>query len=116
VLIDPYGSMMIAYSIEEPPLIKGCLWGIGRMGRSVSEAVDAFKEKILSVFEIDNAEISGLASWAMGEVGYLPAIPFLEKLSSRSEPVAIYIDGDFTERPLGRWAEEAIHRIRLTGS
>lgn len=113
-LIDPYGSMMIAYSIEEPPLIKACLWGIGRLGKSVVEAVDFFQEKILAVFGTDDAEILGLASWAMGEVGFYPAIPFIEKLFSRSEPVAIYIDGDFIERPLGHWVQNALRKIRAT--
>ena len=113
-LIDPYGSMVIAHSIEEPPLIKGCLWGIGRLGSSISNAVDAFREEILAVFRTDDAEILGLAAWAMGEVGYLPAIPFLEGLTSRSEPVTIYINGDFIEKPLGHWAEEAIRKIKST--
>jgi hypothetical protein len=115
-LIDPYGSMMIAYSIEEPPLIKGCLWGIGRLGKLIVEAVDFFREKILAVFGTEDAGILGLASWAMGEVGFRPAVPFLEKLSSRSEPVAIYVDGNFIERPLGQWAEGAIRKIRSTGA
>jgi hypothetical protein len=116
VLIDPYGSMMIAYSVEEPPLIRGCLWGIGRLGKSIIEAVDSFREKILSVFGTDDTEILGLASWAMGRVGFRPAIPFLMKLSSRAEPVMIYIDGDFIKRPLGHWAKEAIRRIELSGA
>jgi hypothetical protein len=113
-LIDPYGSMMIAYSIEEPPLIKGCLWGIGRLGKSIVEAVDFFREKILAIFGMADAGILGLASWAMGEVGFYPAIPFLEKLSSRSEPVTIYIGGDFIERPLRHWAQEALRKIKST--
>jgi hypothetical protein len=115
-LIDPYGSMMIAYSIEEPPLIKGCLWGIGRLGRSIVEVVDSFREKILAVFGMDDAEILGLASWAMGQVGFYPAIPFIEKLSSRSEPVVIYVDCDFIKKPLGHWVEEAIHKIKSIGA
>jgi hypothetical protein len=113
-LIDPYGSMIIAHSMEEPPLIKGCLWGIGRLGKSVVEAVDYFHEKVLAVFGIDDTEILGLASWAMGQVGFRPAMPFLEKLSSRSEPVTIYMNGNFVERPLGQWVEEAIRKIRST--
>ena len=113
-LIDPYGSMMIAYSIEEPPLIKGCLWGIGRLGKSIVETVDFFREKILAVFEMADAEILGLASWAMGEVGFYPAIPFLEKLSSRSEPVTIYICGDFIDKALGDWVREALRKIKST--
>jgi hypothetical protein len=110
-LIDPYGSMMIAHSIEEPPLIKGCLWGAGRLGKSVIETVDFFREKVLAVFGMDDDEILGLASWAMGEVGFRPAVPFIGKLSLRSEPVVIYMDGVLVERPLGHWAEEAIRKI-----
>jgi len=111
VLMDPYGGMMIAYSIEEPPLIKGCLWGIGRLGKSIIDAVEAFRDEILAVFGVDDSEMLGLASWAMGEVGYHPAIPFIQKLAVRSEPVTIYIGGDFVERPLRHWAHEAISKI-----
>ena len=114
-LIDPYGSMMIAYSIDEPPLTKGCLWGIGRLGRRITEPVDFFKDKILAVFQADDGEILGLAAWAMGEAGFIPALPFLQKLLSRPDPVRIYIDGDFREKTLGQWAEEAISKTEKTG-
>ncbi len=110
-IIDPYGSMMIAYSIEEPPLIKGGLWGIGRAGKMLEEAVDFFQEKIMAVFQNDDPEILGLAAWAMGEVGFKPALPFLEELRDRREPVQIYRDGEFSKKPLGQWAEEAIRKI-----
>jgi hypothetical protein len=110
-VLDPYGSMMIAYSIEEPPLVKGGLWGIGRLGKMIADAVEFFQEKVLSVFQIDDAETLGLAAWAMGEVGYKPALPFLENLLGRSEPVRIYVKGDFFEKPLGYWAEEAMNKI-----
>jgi hypothetical protein len=113
-LVGPYGGMMIAHSIEEPPLIKGCLWGIGRLGKSIVEVVDSFRGKILAVFDMDDAEILGLASWAMGEVGFRPAASVMKKLSSRCEPVVIYVDGDLVERPLGHWAEEAIRKIEST--
>jgi hypothetical protein len=111
-LIDPYGSMMIAHTFEEPPLVKGGLWAIGRLGRLAAEAVLFFQDKILSVFQSDDAEILGLAAWAMGEVGFELALPFLEKLSEFKEPVCIYIKGDFHEKPLGQWARGAIIKIR----
>jgi hypothetical protein len=109
--LDPYGSMMIAYSIEEQPLMKGSLWGIGRMGKMIAEAVDFFQEKILAVFQSEDTEILGLALWAMGEVGFKPSLSYLENLQERNEPVRIYIDGDFSEKPLGQWAEEAMNKI-----
>ena len=111
-LIDPYGSMMIAHSIEEPPLMKGGAWGIGRLGTRIADSLEAFREKVLAVFQEDDSETLGLLAWAMGRTGYSPAVPFLEKLLQRDEPVMIYIDGVFLQKPLKQWAEEAIGSIK----
>jgi len=110
-LIDPYGSMMIAHSIEEPPLMKGGCWGIGRLGMRIADSIEAFREKVLAVFQEDDSETLGLLAWAMGRTGYSPAVRFLEKLLQREEPVMIYIDGVFLQKPLKQWAEEAIGSI-----
>jgi hypothetical protein len=110
-LLEPYGSMMIAHTLEEPPLIKGGLWGIGRLGKQIAESVEFFREKILAAFENNDPEILCLAAWAMGEVGFRQALPFLKKLSEGKERVRIYICGDFHEKSLGEWASEAIAKI-----
>jgi len=115
VLIDPYGSMMIAHCIDEPPLIKGCFWGIGRMGGLVRESLKLFQDKILKVFSNDDVDVLGIAAWAMGETGFASAAPFLEKLRFRSKPVTIYIEGTFYEKPLGKWAEEALMNMKMVG-
>lgn len=111
-MVEPYGSMMIAHTIDEPPLVKGCLWGIGRMGRLIADSVAFFQGQILSTFQIDDAQTLGLASWAMGESGFSPAKFNLERISSRIEPVTIYIKGDFTVRTLHDWAGEALMKIQ----
>ena len=111
-LIDPYGSMMIAYSIEEPPLMKGGAWGIGRLGRRIAVSIEAFREKVLAVFQEDDSGTLGMLAWAMGRTGYPPAVPFLEKLLQREEPVMIYIDGVFLQKSMKQWAEEAIGSIK----
>jgi hypothetical protein len=110
-LHDPYGSMMIAHAFEEPPLIKGGLWGIGRLGKLSAEAVEFFHDMVLAVFQSEDAETLGLAAWAMGEAGFKPALPFLEKLLERKEKVQIYIKGYFHEKSLGQWAREAVAKI-----
>jgi hypothetical protein len=114
-LIDPYGSMMIAYSIDERPLVKGGLWGIGRLGPQIKESVDFFKDKVLAAFEVDDDETLVLAAWAMGEAGVTAALPFLRKVRLGIEPVRIYIDGDFREKTLTRWVAEAITKIEDAG-
>jgi hypothetical protein len=47
----------------------------------------------------------------MGEVGYAPALPLLESLKDREEPVQIYIDGDFCQKTIGEWSRDAIAEI-----
>jgi len=113
-IIDPYGGMMIAHAIDEPPLVKGGLWGIGRLGRLIAGSLDFFQERILAAFQIDDAETLGLASRAMGEAGFCPAIPYLKKISSRTEPVRIYVMGDFPVKPLCGWVEEALSKLITT--
>lgn len=110
-IIDPYGSMMIAYSIEEPPLMKGGLWGIGRLGGLIAESVDFFQDKVLAVFQNEDSEILGIAAWAMGEAGFQPAGPLLEELRFRNENVQIYINGNFLQKKVGQWAAESIGKI-----
>jgi hypothetical protein len=91
--------------------MKGGLWGIGRMGKMITNSMDFFQGKLLAVFQNDDPEILGLAAWAMGEVGFKPSLSYLDNLRERNEPVRIYIDGDFNEKPLGQWAEEAVNKI-----
>jgi hypothetical protein len=110
-LIDPYGNMMVAHSLEEPFFVKGGLWGIGKLGELIIEAVDFFRDKVLAAFNSDDAETLGLAAWSMGETGFKPALIFLRKLSLRTEPVCIYIEGEFEGKTLGEWAKEAIDKI-----
>ena len=110
-LLEPYGGMAIARALEEPPLVKSGLWAMGRLGKRIAEVVGLFQNMILGVFESDEPETLGLAAWAMGEAGFAPALPSLEALKDSREPVRIYIDGEFQEKPLEWWTKEAIRKI-----
>ena len=110
-LIEPYGSIMIARAFEEPPLVKGGLWGIGRLGKRIAEAVEFHQNEILAVFDGDDPEILGLAAWAMGEASFAPALPHLKSLQNRKGSAQLYIEGDFVGQPLANWIEEAISKI-----
>ncbi|MCD6255886.1 MAG: hypothetical protein LWW78_04700 [Deltaproteobacteria bacterium] len=113
-LLRPYGSMMIGHALDEPPLVKSGLWGIGRLGRHLTDIIKYFQDKLLIVFQVNDTETIGLAAWSMGEVGFTPALPFLKKLQKRRERVQIYIEGHFYEKTLGQWAKEAITKIKNT--
>jgi len=110
-LIEPYASMMICRALEEPTLVPGGLWGIGRLGVYAREEVESLRDVILSIFGTEDAEILGLAAWAMGEVGFEAALPYLVELRGLKEPSSIYIDSHFHRKTIGQWAEEAIAKI-----
>jgi hypothetical protein len=107
-LNEPFVNIMIDRAFGEPTLIKSGLWAIGRLGRGAWRSVELFQDIVLASFAADEPERLGLAAWALGEVGYEPALPYLQPLRQRHEPVRIYVPPRFIERPLGRWASEAI--------
>ena len=111
-LLDPFGSMMIAHTLDEPVLVQGGLWGIGRLGKRVTESMDFFKDLVLAVFQNSDPQTLSLAAWASGEAGFRLAVPFLENLLKRHEAAQIYFDGDFHEKQLGQWASEALSKIK----
>ncbi len=111
-LTDPYASMMIAHTIDEPPLIKGGLWGIGRLGRQVRDSVIFFQEKVLEIFRAHDKETLGLVAWAAGESGFHVSLPLLVRLTGDTSVVKIYIRGKFITKTVGTWAENAIFKIK----
>jgi hypothetical protein len=110
-LADPYASMLIAHTLDEPPLVKGGLWGIGSMGTAALDSVIFFREKVMQMFQSSDDETLGLASWAMGEVGLKEALPYLRLLENDNRTVYIYIGGEFVEKTVGEWASDAVVKI-----
>jgi len=110
-LLEPYGSMMVAYALEGQSLLNSGLWAIGRLGKQIKETIAFFQDEVFTAFDSDDPETLGLAAWAMGQAGFTPALARLTMLSDRKELVRIYIDGHFQEKPLGKWSKEAIAKI-----
>lgn len=73
----------------------------------------SFREEILSVFAIDDSDVLGTAVWSMGEARFTPALPFIETLRFRKEPVLIYRDGICLQKSLGEWAEGAVRILQI---
>ncbi len=110
-LVEPYASMMISRTMEEPPLVANGLWAIGRLGSYAQQAVAFFWEIIRPTLISSDPQTLGVACWAMGEVGFAPAARMIQTLAGRSESVRIYIDGEFREHSLGAWATAALDKF-----
>jgi hypothetical protein len=114
-LSEPYLNLLIDRAFSEPALIKSGLWAIGRLGQRAEQAVGLFRDIILASFSTADPETLGLAAWAMGEIKYEPALPCLQQLTQRHEPVRIYVSPGIIEKPLADWAREAISAINRKG-
>ena len=110
-LSEPYVNIMIDRAFSEPPLIKSGLWAIGRLGRNARQSAELFQDVIMNSFSTDDPETLGLAAWALGEIGLKPALPCIQALKDRKEPVRIYITPYFCERQLESWAMEAASNL-----
>ena len=113
-LTEPYATMIIDRTLDEPLLINSGLWSVGRLGKRISQSIDLFHDKVLKALKGDDPETLGLAAWATGEVTFQPALPYLKNLYGREEKVRIYVNGEFHTKTLGRWAKEAISKITGT--
>ncbi len=110
-LVDPYGSMVVDRTMEEPLLVLSGLWAVGRLGKRIEGSINLFEEALLNTFKTEDMQVLGLACWAMGQAGFKAALPSIELLRNRQEIVRIYFHGDFMEKSLGQWSEESIQLI-----
>jgi hypothetical protein len=110
-LLDPYASLMVSRAFEEPPLVPSGLRGIARLGDRAREAVAPHEDLVLQAFNSADPRTLGLAAWALGEVRFAPALPYLRALQASREIVAIETRERLPERPLGQWAAEAVAKI-----
>ena len=110
-LFEPFASMMICLSLEEPALLKSGLWAIGRLGKRITAIAALNQDKILTAFNNNDPWNVALAAWATGEMGFTPALPFLNSLLNKEERIPIYVNGQFYEKTVAQWAASAIIKI-----
>lgn len=110
-LIEPYGSMIVDRTMGESLLVNNGLWAMGRLGNRLEGKLTLFENSILKTLKSDSPKTLGLAAWAMGEVGFTPALSPLENLKDRKESISICVEGDFHDKTVGEWAREAIDKI-----
>ncbi len=120
-LYEEYARILLSYIredgnfLEYPPLRRGALWGIGRIGYSdpsIMMAIDA-RKYLKPYLEDPDPESRGLAAWAMGALGTYQDIPALQALSDNKEPVEIFIDGHLERLSIGDVAAASARRLSL---
>ena len=118
-LYQEYARILLSYIredgnyLEYPPLRRGALWGLGRLGYARPELLrEINSRKYLRDYLADpDPQSRGLAAWALGALGEREDIPELEKLVGNSDKVEIFMDGRLKTFTLGAVAQAAIDRL-----
>ncbi len=115
-LYEEYARILLSYIredgnfLEYPPLRRGALWGIGRLGYADPTILKEIESrKYLRDYLADqDTQSRGLAAWALGALGEEEDIPALEKLTTQDDPVAIFLQGHLKKISVGEVARGSI--------
>ncbi len=118
-LYEEYARILLSYIredgnyLEYPPLRRGALWGLGRLGHVRPSLLREIGTRayLLDYLQDSDAQSRALAAWALGAVGETDDIPSIERLLDDREPVDIYIDGRLRHMTVGQVARQAIERL-----
>ncbi len=119
-LYDEYARILLSYIredgnyLEYPPLRRGALWGLGRLGHARPGLLREINSRrwLLPCLDDADPESRGLAAWALGALGTRQDIPRLERLEGQEDRIAIFMDGEEKTISVGDAAENAIGEIR----
>ena len=118
-LYDEYARILLSYIredgnyLEYPPLRRGALWGLGRLGHARPELLREINSRLWLLPYLDDSdpESRGLAAWALGALGTRDDIPRLERLEGQEDKIEIFMDGTEKTLTVGTAAQNAINEI-----
>lgn len=122
-LYEEYARILLSYIredgnyLEYPPLRRGALWGLGRLGYARPELLRQIESRryLRDYLHDADAQSRGLAAWAMGALGEREDILELEKLADSTDPVEIYINGRLVSLTCGEVARASVKRLSDPG-
>lgn len=97
--------------LEHEMLQRGVVWGIGRLAEVFPEKLTETDLYLLSFLESGDAIHRGYAAWALGNLGSLPAVSLLEKLTNDNETIFFFNNYKLKQRPVSYLVEQALAKI-----
>jgi HEAT repeat protein/rubredoxin len=116
-----YLDLFIAYISEEgcflenPLLQAGVVWGIGRIKKIDEVRTRKIVPFLLEALNSQNLLLKGTAVWTLGELKIDESISLLKALQKENRMVKISCNGEYQEKPLRQWVDEALQNIMMGG-
>ncbi len=121
-LAPEYAGLLLSYIwppenfLEFGPLLAGAVWGAGRLA-SAQPALVAQRgggERLPPLLTRPEAQVRGMAAWALGNLGRGQAMDPLRKLEQDQAPVELWEADELRPTTVGELATASINRIIKT--
>ncbi len=116
-----YAHILVAFMredgffLEHEPLQRGLMWGIGRLGAHRPALLHQWNAPryLLPYLESPDPTVQGLAARALGILAARTATPAIERLTTSSAPVELYLPETdrITTPTVGELARQALDRL-----
>ena len=116
-----YAHVLVSYIrpdgnyLEFEPLLRGAIWGIGRLAQVMPQLVQDAADYLIQFLESNDATTRGLAAWALGIVGAEKAGAALGKLLDDNTEIKIYLNQKPVSFKVKELAGKALKSGRKTG-
>ena len=107
-----YGCILISYLqplgnyLEHEALQRGVLWGVGRLAHARPHLMRDAPPLLLPYLQSADANLRGLAVWAIGPLANCETLPHIQKLAHDPGRLTLYHDGHIAQTSVGQMAQE----------
>jgi hypothetical protein len=113
-LEEEFGCILLSYIrpdanfLEHELLQRGALWGVGRLARTRSENLKGCASLFHPFILSDDANLRGLAIWAVGPLLDQQTIPLIKALANDNAGLKIFYEGHLGIFTVGQLARDAL--------
>jgi len=113
-LAREYSHMLVSYIqedgnfLEHVPLQRGVLWGLARLAQSRPALLEEAIPQLHSFLGAEDAQLRGLAAWTAGLINAQAARRHLERLTTDSSEIPLFLGWREVRRTVSELASEAL--------
>ena len=116
-LANEYWCLLTAYIqpegnyLEHPVLQRGVVWAVGRLAHARPQLICGCAQFLFPYITAEDANLRGLAAWAVTPFEDPRAKPFLEKISDDPSTFDLFKEGHLVEEKVSHMANVALKNV-----
>ena len=100
-------KIMVTNGLDSPMCHHGVLWAVGYLGEEYLSELEPFLPKLMKFLDSDDAELRGLAVWALKRLHYAPAFDKINTMTGDTAVAWIYEHGVLQQKTIGQMINES---------